>query len=130
LNPPKNEEELREWLQVMAGFIREQLPGHGFVLLTYVHGPAQGSLNYVSNSRRDDVVRAMREFITMTEARWGEHIPESDEDSELGRLRQRVALLESRQRRLFDSGFGYGRHLSFDPDESWKMYLESIGDQY
>jgi hypothetical protein len=50
-------------------------------------------------------------------------------DEELGRLRQRVAVLEGKQERLFEAGFAYGRHFSTSSQESWKLYLESIGDQ-
>lgn len=54
-------------------------------------------MNYVSDSRREDVVRAMYEFIAATKEGWAEHEPPLDEaalDSALGRARQRVAELE------------------------------------
>ncbi len=54
-------ENVRDRLQAIAKGIAAQLPpGHGFFLLTFDNqGPAQ----YVGNGYREDVVRAMQEFI-------------------------------------------------------------------
>jgi hypothetical protein len=46
---------------------------YGFTLLVYEHGSETGRTNYVSNSNREDVVKAMKEFIEKTETAWGAH---------------------------------------------------------
>jgi hypothetical protein len=92
----KADQSARNELQGIARYVRDRLPEKwGFVILAFPFG-ALGRLNYVANARREDIVRVMREFITMTEADFGQHIIESDRDTELGRLRQRVAMLEGK----------------------------------
>lgn len=84
-------------LQALGKGINKELPfGWGFVLLAFPYGH-DGRLNYISNSERGDVVRAMYEFIEATKAKWGEHVadtPAAKEDEVEGRLRQRIAELE------------------------------------
>jgi hypothetical protein len=49
--------------------------GTGFVLLAFDFGaPNTSRLEYVSNGRREDVVKAMREWLEKVEHNWGEHI--------------------------------------------------------
>lgn len=45
---------------------------YGFALLIYEHGKS-GRMNYVSNSQREDVIKAMKEFIEKSEDSWGVH---------------------------------------------------------
>jgi hypothetical protein len=90
----KDDAKVRHDLQAIAHFVDKQIPfGWGFVILAFPLGTAEGRMNYVSNADRPDVVRAMYEFIEASKAKWGEYAPEgaAAEDSELGRLRQRVA---------------------------------------
>ena len=46
---------------------------YGFCLLVYEHGIDKGRMNYVSNSQREDGIKAMKEFIAETEDNWGTH---------------------------------------------------------
>lgn len=63
-------------MQQLAGYIQEQIgEKYGFCLLVYENDTAEGRLNYVSNSRREDVVKAMQEFIEKTADGWGTHKP-------------------------------------------------------
>lgn len=92
----RDDKKVRANLQALANHVDRQLPfGWGFVVLAFPYGEG-GRMNYVSNSKRPDVVRAMYEFIEATKAKWGKDAPEgaAREDEELGRLRQRVAELE------------------------------------
>jgi len=60
------EEELHTQaiLQELAGIIKAALPStHGFFLLTFEHETEDGRANYVSDSRRDDVICAMKEWL-------------------------------------------------------------------
>lgn len=84
-------------MQKLAKLVNEQLPvGWGFVVLAFSFG-ADGRMNYVANANRQDVVRAMYEFIEATKAQWGEHEPQQSaaaEDEQLARARQQVAKQE------------------------------------
>lgn len=61
-------------MQELAQHIQKQLGDkYGFCLLVYEHNTSSGRLNYVSNSQREDVVKAMKEFIEATEGAWGAH---------------------------------------------------------
>ena len=58
---------LKNKMQDIAKTVESQLPpSYGFIVLTYPHNET-GELLYVSNSNRNDVVRAMKEFIKKTE---------------------------------------------------------------
>lgn len=58
----------REALQRIGKELRDIEPaGLGFALLVFDFGPG-GNLAYVSNARREDMLRAMREFIEKNEA--------------------------------------------------------------
>ena len=68
------EEYLKNKMQDIAKKIKEELPENfGFVLLTYRHN-SKGELIYVSNSNREDVVEAMKEFIEKTKNNYGNDI--------------------------------------------------------
>jgi len=69
--------DVRERLQETAAMLGQYLPpGTGFVLLAFDTGTDLGRLEYVANCQREDVVRAMQEFIAKTVAGWGSHLPE------------------------------------------------------
>lgn len=89
---------VRSRLQVLAKLVDKELPyGWGFILLCFPF-EAGGRMNYVSNAKRVDVVRALYEFIEATKGQWAEHEPElsaAAEDEALGRARQEVARLEA-----------------------------------
>jgi hypothetical protein len=92
----REDKKVRERLQGLAQYVEDQLPEKwGFVVLAFPFGHG-GRMNYVTNADRPDVVRGMYEFIEATKEKWGEHIPAgaAAEDTELARLRQRVAELE------------------------------------
>lgn len=93
----KEDQEVRAKMQALAKLVDAQLPvGWGFVVLCFSFG-ADGRMNYVANAKREDVVRAMYEFIAATKAQWADHEPEQSaamEDEQLGRARQRIAELE------------------------------------
>ena len=59
------EEQARSMLQEIARDINNKLPeGFGFTLLAYEFGDEDGrKMLYVSNSDRDDIKKAMQEFI-------------------------------------------------------------------
>lgn len=40
---------------------------YGFFLMVYEHDSEKGRSNYISNSNREDVIQAMKEFIEKTE---------------------------------------------------------------
>jgi hypothetical protein len=93
MNETKEEKQVKEKLQILARYIQAQLPSKewGFVLLCFALGENARSL-YASNCKRFDVVRAMYEWINATRDSYGSDEPTLD--TELGRLRQRVAQLE------------------------------------
>jgi hypothetical protein len=64
-------------MQDCARTIETILPPHtGFVLLAFDLGPKTGRLEYVSNGRRADVIKAMMEFINKAgpEQNWGKNV--------------------------------------------------------
>lgn len=72
--------DVRERMQETARMIQTMLPpGTGFILLAFDLGDPKPGLEhrteYVSNGRRSDVVKAMREFIAKTEGQWGKNVP-------------------------------------------------------
>lgn len=46
-------------------------PGFGFALLMFDLDSKHGRMNYVSNARRADMLRAMKEFVAKNEAEHG-----------------------------------------------------------
>lgn len=62
---------VKQQLRRIANALEEMLPkGFGFTLLTYAH-KENGEMMYVSNSKREDVVKAMEEFIEKTKNTYG-----------------------------------------------------------
>ena len=63
------EEQVRSMLQDIAKEIDSKLPdGFGFTLLAYEFGDTENrKMLYVSNSHREDVINAMKEFISRRE---------------------------------------------------------------
>ena len=60
--------EVREKMNEMAKAIEGQLPsGMGFVFCVFDFGEG-GFMNYISNSERADMLKAMKEFIAKEEA--------------------------------------------------------------
>lgn len=61
----EREKQANDVLQSIAKDIKEKLPeGMGFALLSYEFGDiADKRMLYVSNSNREDVIRAMLEFV-------------------------------------------------------------------
>ena len=57
-----NENQIKETLTTIANEIIAKLPNTGFVLLTYEFNKT-GRTMYISNSNREDVLKAMQEFI-------------------------------------------------------------------
>lgn len=59
------EEQAANALQAIAKDIKEKLPeGMGFALLTYEFGEGDDKrMMYISNSNREDVIKAMLEFV-------------------------------------------------------------------
>lgn len=59
------EKQTNDALQVIAKEIKERLPEKmGFALLTYEFGDAEDrKMMYISNSNREDVLKAMLEFV-------------------------------------------------------------------
>jgi hypothetical protein len=95
--------KVRRDLQALARHVDKQLPyGWGFVVLAFPFGK-DGRMNYVANAKREDVVRAMYEFIEATKEKWAGHESElssAAEDEQLGRARQRIAELEEELRKV------------------------------
>jgi hypothetical protein len=61
----ETEEEVRGMLQGLAKHIAGQIPSnHGFALLVFTIGEG-GTLQYVGNCNRLDIMQAMREFIAV-----------------------------------------------------------------
>lgn len=48
-------------------------PGTGFALLCFDHGKPGGRIEYVSNSRREDICRTMIEFVQKSAQSFGTH---------------------------------------------------------
>lgn len=59
------EQQAADALQAIAKEIKERLPEDmGFALLTYEFGDAEDKrMMYISNSNREDVIKAMLEFV-------------------------------------------------------------------
>lgn len=72
MNQKELEEKVKEKMQDIARMIKSEIPKEfGFILLTFAHGSELGQMIYVSDSNREDVVNAMREFIEKTEENYG-----------------------------------------------------------
>ena len=66
--------DIRDRLQDTARAVAATLPpGTGFIVLAFDLDTDKGRLEYISNGRREDCVKAMKEFIQKTESAWMEH---------------------------------------------------------
>lgn len=64
------EARYRNLMNALAAGIEEVLGGLGFALLMFERGKVEGGrVNYISNSNREDMVSAMREFLAREEGR-------------------------------------------------------------
>ena len=70
------EEQARDMLQEIAKDIDKKLPkGFGFTLLAYEFGDEDGrKMLYVSNSDREDIKKAMQEFIEQPNKNFGKDV--------------------------------------------------------
>lgn len=68
----KNTEEFtKRKMQTIAKKVEKELPkGFGFVVLSFAFN-SEGEMIYVSNANREDVIKAMKEFIMKTENNYG-----------------------------------------------------------
>lgn len=67
---PKVQPDLQDPMQALAEVILDALPGKGYALLAWDWSDEPGgTMNYVSNALRDNIVVAMREFIAAHEER-------------------------------------------------------------
>lgn len=65
-------ELVKKNMQNIGTVCKELVPeGWGFIFMTYPHGSSKGELIYVSNSNREDVVKALEEFIEKTKNNFG-----------------------------------------------------------
>ena len=74
MNEINAEEFVKSKLQGIAQKVKNELPeGFGFVVLTFKFNekPDTAQMMYVSNANRDDVVKAMEEFIQKTKDNYG-----------------------------------------------------------
>lgn len=60
-------------LNIIAKKVDEELPeGYGFCVLTFNFGESENSeMMYVSNANRQDIIKAMKEWIEKTENNFG-----------------------------------------------------------
>lgn len=66
------EEKVKGKMQDIARMIKKEIPNqYGFILLTFEHNTNAGSMIYVSDSDREDVIKAMEEFIEKTRNSYG-----------------------------------------------------------
>lgn len=72
MNNKEIEEKVKGKMQDIAKMVKSQLPdSFGFILLTFEHNTNKGDMIYVSDSNREDVIKAMKEFIEKTENTYG-----------------------------------------------------------
>lgn len=70
----QEEEIVKSKLQGIARKVDNELPeGFGFIVLTFKFNskPDTSQMMYVSNANREDVVKAMEEFIQKTKSNYG-----------------------------------------------------------
>jgi hypothetical protein len=93
----KEDAKVRGDLQRIGQWIKRQLPEKWIFVLLCTPVGKEGRCNYIANARRSDAIRLLHEFIEVTKDQWAEHVADvgkDETDTELGRLRQRVAALE------------------------------------
>lgn len=71
MNQEEIEEIVKSRLQSIAKKVDKELPtGFGFVVLSFAFNNP-GQMMYVSNANREDIVKAMKEWIEKTENNYG-----------------------------------------------------------
>jgi hypothetical protein len=65
---PEIAPELRAAMNSVGDMLSEAFEGRGFALLVFDFGP-DGTMNYISNAHRGDMLNVMREFIATHEGR-------------------------------------------------------------
>ncbi len=66
------EEKVKGKMQDIARMVKKEIPSqYGFILLTFEQNSNAGDMIYVSDSNREDVVKAMKEFIEKTKNNYG-----------------------------------------------------------
>jgi hypothetical protein len=65
----KPDADTREIMQKFGEIIGTLVPGYGFFLMIFEFH-TQGRANYISNAKREDVIKSMKEFIERTEKDW------------------------------------------------------------
>jgi hypothetical protein len=64
-------------MQETARMIATRLPaGTGFILLAFDLDTPHGRTEYIANGRREDCIKALKEFIAKTEGQWMKHAPD------------------------------------------------------
>jgi rubrerythrin len=95
-------EQMKGKMRGLAKMVDKEIPfGWGFVVMAFATG-ADARMLYASNCKREDVVRALYEFIERTKERWAEEEPDfsaAAEDEQLARAQQRIAELEGELRK-------------------------------
>ena len=66
---------LKGKMQDIAKVVKALIPkDYGFILLTFEHNTNKGNMIYISDSDREDVVKALEEFIEKTKDTYGNDI--------------------------------------------------------
>lgn len=64
----------REHMQRIANLVNEEIPAHwGFFVMTFPFDGNRGRMNYVSNAKREDIAKLMKEFLDKGGFRPGHH---------------------------------------------------------
>lgn len=56
-------------MQEVASELAKVFPGLGFILMVFDFGDSS-QMNYVANCKREDAIKALKEFIEKTERSW------------------------------------------------------------
>lgn len=75
---PENprDESVREHMRKIAMLVDEEIPtGWGFIVICFPIGDRLGRLNYVSNGKREEVLKLLKEFLYRSKDAkdWGKH---------------------------------------------------------
>ncbi len=72
MNKKELEDMVKNKMQDIARMVKKEIPSqYGFILLTFEHNSNAGDMIYVSDSNREDVIKAMEEFIEKTKNNYG-----------------------------------------------------------
>jgi hypothetical protein len=64
---PEEKNEQDAYMREVAKALKTALPGMGFALLVFPFD-SPGTANYISNGRREDMIKAMKETVARLEA--------------------------------------------------------------